>query len=800
MLKNYLMTALRNLTRNRVYSLINIIGFALGLSVFLIISLIVIDDLSFDRFHKDSKDIYRFLTQNISSRNINAITSGALTKEVMESVPDVIATTRVFPFGQINLTTIGADESEQGIQRVVLGADSNFFKVFPSFKILEGDPDHQLNAPNTAVVTRDVAHALFGNDNPIGKVVNGPNNQFQVTITGIVSDCPRNSHIRYDVILPALVNPQNSVWWESWDNITGAGYLRAQPGVTKANLESEIRKVAELNGLNDQYLPMLQHLTDVHLGSGDIRFDVLNRNKSDRTQVIMLGAIALLTLLIASINFINLSSARAIKRAREVGMRKVVGANQMQLMGQYLGESVLLTFVATVIAALIVQLSLPALINFIGKQLTFTLSNTPMLILALFGTSLIVGLLSGIYPAIILARFKPVSVLKGSFRSSKQGIALRQGLVVFQFALSIALIASVIIVLQQLHYVTTMDIGYRTEQIVETFTFNQQVAPHRESYMAELRKIPTVEAVGSSVHMPAFNTPGKYEAKADDSVSDELNLSVNFIFVGRDFVEALGLNLLAGRDFSQATSADSNVSVIANEALVRACGWDQPIGRKLIVQDVNGNLVPKTIVGVVKDFQIFSARQRIEPVIMEYLPQGGGFVSVRIQPGAIQETLEQIQAVWKKMFPDVPFFSAFLDQQFDAQYQGDRNFATKVGVFSALAIIIASLGLLGLTSYATEQRRREIAVRKVLGSSEGNIMFILIRDFVKWVLIANVVGWPIAYFTMNRWLADFVYRMSINPLPFLIAGISALLIAMLTVSVQTYRAALTDPATVLRNE
>ncbi|MFH0883425.1 MAG: FtsX-like permease family protein [bacterium] len=800
MLKNYLLTALRNLMRNRVYSLINIVGFALGLSVFLIISLVVIDDLSFDRFHVDSRNIYRFLTQNVSTRNVNAITSGALTKEVMEAVPDVIATTRVFSFGQVNLTFFGAGENEQGIQRFILGADSNFFKVFPSFKIIEGDPDNQLKTPNTAVVTREVARALFGDENPIGKSVSGQNNQFQVTITGIVSDCPRYSHLHYDIIAPALVNPQNAVWWESWDNITGQGYLRTHQGVSQNSLEKQIQDVAELNGMNEQYLPLLQPLLDVHLGSGDIRFDGFNWGKSDKTQVVILSVIALLTLIIASINFINLSSARAIKRAREVGMRKVVGANRIQLMGQYLGESVLLTLIATVIAGITVQLSLPALTNFLGKQVNFTLTNSPILILGLFLTALFVGLLSGIYPAIILAGFKPVSVLKGAFRSSKQGIALRQGLVVFQFALSIALIASVIIVLQQLHYVVTMDRGYDTEQIAVTFMFNQQVAPHRATFMDELRKIPTIEAVGSTIHMPAFNQPGKYEARAEDSISDEMNLSVNFMFVGPDFIPALDLKLIAGRNFTKGSSADSNVSVVANEALVQACGWDDPIGRHVIVQDVNGNMVPKTIIGVVRNFQLFGARQEIEPLVLEYLPQGGGFVPFRIQAGTIPETMEKVREVWTNMFPDVPFNSAFLDDQFEAQYQGDRNFATKVGVFSALAIIIASLGLLGLTSYATEQRRREIAVRKVLGSSEGNIMFILMRDFVKWVLFANIIGWPIAFFAMRQWLSDFVYRITITPLPFIIAGLAALVIAMLTISIQAYNAALTDPATVLRTE
>jgi len=800
MLKNYFMIAVRNLFRNRIYSLINIVGFALGLAVFLIISLVVIDDLSYDRFHSDAANTYRFLTTNRSTRNVNAITSGALTKEVGASIPEAIATTRVFGFGQIDLSQFGGPESEQGVNRRVLGTDSTFFKVFPSFEILEGDPDKQLKTPNTALVTREVARALFGDENPLGQTVNSETGNFQVTITGIVMDCPKNSHIQYDIIVPALVNENNSVWWESWDNVAGHGYLRAQPGTSEQDLETKIQQTAELNGMNEQYLPSLQPLSEVHLGSTGYRFDVLNFGKSDRTQVVMLSAIAMLTLIIAAFNFINLSSARAVKRAREVGMRKVVGANRSQLMIQFLGESIMLTTISMVLAGIIVEAILPSLTQFLGKEVTYTLSNSPLLILALLGVSIVVGLLAGIYPAIVLAGFKPASVLKGAFQSSRQGVFMRQALVVCQFAISIALIVSVLIVLGQLKYVTTMDRGYSLDQVATTFTFNQQVAPQRDAYISRLKQVPSILAVGSTNNMPGFRTTGRIEGRPEDSITDENNISFYNFTIGDNFIPALDIKLVAGREFSADGQGDLDGNIIINTTAMRALGWEDPIGRRIIVQDVNGNEVYKTIVGVVKDFHITNARQPMEPLYMEYAQGGGGFVFFRIQGGQITETMDEVRAIWEEMFPDVQFFSAFADDVFNQQYNDDRNFATKVGVFSGLAIVIAILGLIGLTSYSTEQRRREIAVRKVLGSGEVRIITLLTSDFVKWVVLANAIGWPVAYFAMKRWLADFVFRVQIGPMPFIIAGLIAIVLAALTVSVLAWRASLMNPANVLRQE
>lgn len=800
MLKNLLKVALRNLQRNKLYSLINILGFSLGLAVFILITMIVIDDVSFDRFHDDPQNIYRLVTTNKASRKVDAVTSGALIRAADAEVPEVDSATRVHNFGTINLTFFGAPESEAGIQREVIGADSNFFKVFSSFKILAGDPDNQLKDPQTAMITWDVAHALFGDENPIGKLVQQDENDPGLTISGIVSDCPRNSHIQYDIIIPAVITPQNAVWWDSWDNIAVYGYIRTRDGVSREMLESKIRQVGELHGLNVQYLPTLQPLNEVHLGSSGFLFDNFNFGKSDRNQVLVLSIIALLTLLIASFNFINLSSARAIKRAREVGMRKVVGARREQLITQFLGESVLLTLIAMVAAATIVQVSLPYLEQFIRKQITVSLANSLTMNLGLMIVTVAIGLIAGIYPSLVLAGFKPVIVLKGAFRSSKHGVALRQILVVLQFSISIALIACVIIVLQQLHYIRFRDPGFMVDSTLLTFTFNPQAAQGREAFMNELRKIPTIEAVGSTSSVPGAAAFGRYEGRGEDSETNENEISFVRIPVGADFIPALGIKITTGRNFSS-MSPDSGQSVILNETAIRKLGWTgDPIGRRIILLEPDGSYKQRTVVGVVNDFQYADARQKIDPLMLEYLPQGGGFVLFRAKGGTMEETIAGARAVWERVFPDLDFNYQFLDERIDRLYQRDREFASKIGVFSTLAIIIAALGLLGLTSYSTEQRRREIAVRKVLGSSEQRIVMLLSIDFVRWVLLANVIAWPVAYLAMQQWLAEFQFRMTVTFMPFVIAGVAALIIAMITVSALAWRASLANPANVLHQE
>ncbi len=800
MLRNFFVVALRNLKHNPLYSIINILGFSLGLAVFLLISLIVLDDFLFDGFHEDRDNTYRLITSNVASHKVDTITSGALIRETNATVSGLIAAGRVHNFGTVNLVQFGAPESEAGIQRRVVGADSNFFEIFPGFHLLEGDPGEQLRAPNTCVVTEEVGRLFFGDESPVGQVVGQTDDNPGITITGVVMDCPTNSHIQYDVIMMAEVNEFNAVWFDSWDNIAVYGYLRAHDGVDQYELEQLIREVGERNGLNEQYLPTLQPIMDVHLGSKDFLFDNLNYSKSDKTQVIILCIIATLTLLIASFNFINLSSARAMKRAREVGMRKVVGARRGNLMVQFLGESVLLTLLAMIIAAVSVHLLLPSIANFVNKEITYTLTNTPALPISLVGVAIAVGLLAGLYPATVLSGFKPIIVLKGSFVRSVRGRTMRLVLVVVQFAISIALIASVFIILQQLEYIRSRDPGFVADRTMLTFTFNPEVAQSREAFMDELRNIPTVEAVGSAFSVPGDGTYGRYEGRGEDSMTGENNISFVRMVVGRDFLDALDIDLIAGRNFAE-SSADSGTCVLLNEAALELLGWTtDAVGKRIILLEPDGSDVDRNVIGVIHDFQYASAHQNIDPLMLEYNPPGGGFVIIRMQEGTLEESRERVEEVWTSMFPEREFFYQFLDDRISRQYRGDENFAVKIAVFSGLAILIASLGLFGLTSYTMEQRRKEIAVRKVLGSSESRITWLLTVDFIRWVLIANIFAWPAAFLLMDAWLNAFAFRIQLSVLPFLAACGIAVLIAVLTIITLTWKAALTNPARVLYHE
>lgn len=803
MLKNFFVVAFRNFRKNGLFSLINVLGFSLGLAVFLLISLLVLDDLLFDGFHKDRDNIYRVVTTNTASGKVDAITSGALLAASNRSLPELAGITRVHNFGQFTLDAFGGGESEAGIRRRAIGADSNFFKVFPDFTLLAGDPNDQLKRPNTVVISEEVAQVLFGDEPALGQVIrpteegNGPE---PATVTGVVANCPNNSHIQYDVILPALVTPQNAVWWDSWDNIAAAGYLRTVFGASGDSVQAAIRRIGVENDLNEQYLPTLQPLAEVHLGSSDYLFDFMNYGKARRSEVVALSVIAALTLLIASFNFVNLSSARAIKRAREVGMRKVVGAVKRDLVVQFLGESVLLTLLAMVIAGVAVQLLLPSLSNFVRREFTFSLLNKPILMLASVSVAIVVGVLAGLYPAAVLANFRPVEVLKGSFASSRSGRSMRIALVIIQFSISIALIASVLIVLQQLHYVSTRDQGFPADRILVNFAFGDDIAPSREAYLDQVRNLPSVEAVAASEGIPGNGAYGRWEGRGEDSMTQLNTLSFVHFAVDHNFVDAYDLSLLTGRTFSP-TGSDRGVGVLLNETAVRELGWTtDAIGKRVILLEPDGSERPRTVVGVLKDFQYADALQEIDPMMLESDRAGGGFVSIRFQEGTDEQTVEQVRALWEEMFPERDFNYQFLGDRIANLYFRVENFAQKIFIFSALAIFIAALGLLGLTSYSTEQRRKEIAVRKVLGSSEPRVIVLLINDFARWVVLANLIAWPVTWILMQRWLATFVFKIDLNLLPFFASGVIALVIAVLTVLALAWRAALMNPADVLHHE
>jgi len=798
MFKSYLKIAFRNLHRNKAYSFINIAGLAFGLLVSMIITFYVLDDITYDRFHQHANHIYRMLTIEKASDDSAisyAITSGPLMVSLNEGLPEIVASSRVFGIGGTPITR-AVDGQDPDFENAVTGrgiiTDPLFFDIV-DFKIIAGEGPEALEAPNNVFLTPELAEAIFGDEDPLGKALATPNMNSPV-VAGLIEKPPVNSHLQFDFIAPLHAN-QNPVWWDSWENLMLSGYVRLQPDSDLADCEKKLISFVREKGFPDVYLPRLQPLLDVHLGSAEHRYDGLNQGKNDRAVVYALTVIGILVLLIAAINFINLSTARATQRAREVGLRKVVGSDRTRLNLQFQGKSTILTLVSMTIALLILEVSKNIIVDFLGKQMNLSVSDNPMLLLYLFIVAVGIGILSGFYPALVLSGFDPITVLRGKFRSSKSGVILRRVLVIIQFTATISLIAGVLIVRQQIIYLRTLDLGYNREQVITIFSPFQQ---EQDLLREELNKLPGILGTGRG-----SNTPGPGFLRIEvvpEGFDREESRMFQRLLVDEDFVETMEIKMIAGRDFSREFSADSLNSIIINETAMQMIGWTDAIGKRADVIEVDGNPVQKRIIGVMKDVHFSPTRQTMEPMMFQLDPRQSGVLYARIAPGNTEKTIGNIEDAYGKLFPDRQFNFQFLDDIFDRQFRTDREFAANMTLFSGIAIFIACLGLLGLVSYTVSQRRQEIAVRKVLGCSVRKIVALLAVDFLKWVLIANLAAWPLSYFAMNAWLRGFVYQVPFSILPYILAGITVLLIAAFTLSYQAITAALRNPIDSIRYE
>lgn len=795
MLKNYLVVALRNLARNRLYSLINIAGFAIGLAVCLLIFLYIRDDLSYDRFHEDADRLYRIYTvdsaRGVSSSHVG-ITMPAMPEALLNNVPEVVNSVKVSGLGQ---TLVGLDEQHQVRVQNMFAVQPSFLEMF-HFPLVRGDSATVLTSPGNVLLTPDVARSIFGDEDPIGKRVEVEGSPYESVVTGIVSAPPPTSHLQFGALMAFVRTEQNAQYWDSWNNLSMLGYVKLSPDANVDSVEAKALRLARENGVPDFFTPHIQPILDLHLHASHMLYDV-NDKKGDIAQVRALGVIAIFVLIIASFNFMNLSTARASRRAREVGLRKVVGARRRQMVLQFLGESILLSLIATVLAVVLVEAFLPSVNDLAQKSMRLDLFHSPSLLIGLLAASVLVGTLAGIYPALVLSSFRPAVVLKGEYRSSRQGILTRRILVVGQFAISIALVVGTIIVANQLHYITTMDPGYDRDQVVVFNLFNRDLQDQASLLRDELLAMPEIESVGRSTNVPG-RTPGRNGIRPEGMDEDRpWIVSVNT--VDEDYFANLGIEFAAGRNFSPEFGSDDSLAIIINQAMARSLGWENPLGKRVNIRGPE-NPYFTTVVGVVKDFHFATLRHQIEPMMFFYEPQPRGLLTARIRPGALDGAMRKIEQAWNSLMPSRPFEYSFLDDEFDQQYRGDRSFARVVTSFSVLAILVACLGLFGLASYTTEQRRKEIAVRKVLGSGEGQIVLMLVSEFIRWVLLANLIAWPIAFFAMKAWLSDFVYRVDLTAVPFVGAALAALLIALVTVSLQSIRAARTNPVTALRQD
>lgn len=802
MLKNYFKTALRNIRRHKLYTFINVAGLAIGLAAFILIGLWIEDELSYDDFFQQADQIYRVATQQRSSDHTTAFATSPrpLARVIDDPFPEVIEATR--------LSRERADQvlvryrDKHFFENRVFFADSNFFEVF-SIPLLRGSPKEALSEPFSIVITEAAAQKYFGASNPLGKTLtlrlSEDQDIFDYVVTGVARGLPHNAHFHFDFLASyqqhPLVGSQDDQ--DNWLGLNLYTYVLLREGASSEALGRELSALAE-GRANDpteaegRYEFLLQPLTSIHLHS-DLRSEI--EANGDIVYVYLFAAIALFILLLACINFVTLTTARAASRAKEVGLRKVLGSGRGQLVGRFLVESVLLSLLALFFAAGLIELVLPALDAFTGRPLDFDYFQSGWILPSFVGLALLVGIAAGSYPAVYLSSFRPAVVLKGGpAAASKGGFSLRSGLVVFQFAVAIALIVGTAVIYRQVSYMQSKKLGFDKEQVV-VLEGTEDLGPQIEAFKEELLKHTGIARVTNAQTMPGRSFD-RARIRLQET-SEEGALSVAWLTAGYGFVETLGLDLVAGRSFSRASDS---MAVILNESAVDALGLENPVGRELIEND---RLY--TVIGVIEDFHFASLHRRIGPLAI-FGPdpwsqnRPNQLVAARIQSSDLSGVLSSIRKTWEAFVPEQPFAYSFLDERLDALYRSERGVGRLLGVFASLAVLIACLGLFGLSAYVAQHRTKEIGVRKVLGASVASIVALLSKDFLKLVLAAVVIASPVAYFLMNRWLEDFAYRIDIGLSVFVWTAVLAVVIAFLTVSYQSVKVALMDPVKSLRYE
>jgi putative ABC transport system permease protein len=807
MLRNYIKIAWRNLLRNKAFSAINIVGLALGLATCLLISLFVLDELSYDRFNKKADQIVRVVFRGtMNGGQINEASVMPPTAQALKaSFPEVLDATRIRWSWAPTFTYREKNFKEQAVAFV----DSNFFNVF-TLPLLQGDPKTALLRPNTAVITQAIAHKYFGNDNPIGKVLTVKGEPTTFTITGLIDKIPTNSHFHFDFLLSmAGVADSKSTSWMSSGYYT---YLLLPENYDYKQLEAKLPQVV-LKHMGPQIQQafgmsmtqfrqkgndvgfLLQPLTDIHLRSnltGEIEAN------GDIQYVYIFGAVAIFMLLIACINFMNLSTAGASKRAKEVGIRKVMGSLKQTLVSQFLIESILLTGLSMVLAFGFIYLALPAFNTLSGKELSFSGSQIPGLILALVAFGVLVGVLAGSYPAFFLSSFKPVTVLKGGMASVRRaGIGLRSGLVVFQFFISILLTIGTTVVYQQLNYIQHKKLGYDRDQVLVVHQA-WRLGKHEDVLRNQLVQDSRVVNASISPYLPAGPSDSNNFIVYADNKEEQLTKTLCYN-VDYRYLSTMGMQLIAGRNFSPEFGTDSS-GVLINETAAKALGWGQnALGHTLTRPNNDGTKSTYRVLGIVKDFHFKSMHERITPLLMT-LGNGGGYLIIKTRPQSVAGLIDDLKKQWAPLVPDEPFTYSFLDESFNKTYLAEEKTGQILGLFAGLTIFVACLGLFGLATFMAEQRTKEIGVRKVLGASVPSIVGLLSQDFLKLVVIAILLASPVAWYAMSTWLQAFAYKIDIQWWIFLLAGLLAIGIALLTVSFQSIKAALMNPVRSLRAE
>ncbi len=798
-LKNYLKIALRNMGRQKGYSFINISGLTVGMTCFILIMLYVQFELSYDRFHDKSDQIYRVVIKQpgniFQGSDTFAVTYIPMAAALIEEYPEVVNATKISGVrGELLINRKKVDESGRC-------ADDQFLNVF-TFPLVKGDKNSALKEPFTMIISENMAVKYFSIGDPVGKTLSIQKNDkiYDLKITGIIRNIPKNSHFQFDYLVSfatrvAIEGNEKTI--ENWRGKAGNfTYIEIQKDFQYKDLETKLLSFIKRyssdfdKSFNARYL--LQPLTDIHLKSHvNFEFSV----NSDIKYVYIFSVIAFGILIIACINFMNLSTARATKRAKEVGLRKVVGARRIQLIRQFIGETILITLIALIISSVFVLIILPYFVSFTERNLEFNPVKNQSLFLILVFFIIFVGFLSGSYPALFLSSFQPSKVLKESAGANLRGSKFRSVLVIFQLSVSIILIVSTIIVFNQLNYIKHKDIGYNRDQVVVIPFENENVGDNYKTIKNEFLKSSDIAGITTMNYVPTgFNNNTFLHKRGKNN--EEITYLIYYNNVDYDFLDVMGIELLEGRNFSHEITSDTDGAIVINETAARLIEGDNTLGKTFPAD----NFSKYRIIGVVKDFHFSSLHLEIKPMMIILRPERSEYFCVRIRPVNIPETIEFLKKTINVFSQDHSLNYYFLDDSFNIMYRDDQRFGIIFTYFSVLSIFIACLGIFGLASFSLECRIKEIGIRKILGASLPGLVKLFLKKYIILVLLANIIAWPIAYFVMDKWLQNFAYRIDINFWIFVFAAVIVLSITAVTVSVRSYKSANTNPVNSLRHE
>ncbi|MBJ6119288.1 ABC transporter permease [Pontibacter sp. BT310] len=806
MFRNYFTTAYRNLFRYKGFAFINIAGLALGLTACLLIGLFVHDELQYDKFLPEGDRVYRVYNQQTGEAGSDFIASvpPMFGTTLEQEIPEVETMARILmlPFENKTLIEVG---DKQIYETGMFIADPQFFDIFQlNFKY--GSPEKALDDPASIVISEGFSERVFGNTDPVGKEI--AVNKTTLLVKGVFESNSK-FHLPVNFVLPmsaAGIPPERMKGW-GWQQFYT--YIKLKEGADYKFVQSKLRDIVAKQVDPDknapyEYLPFIQPLDEIYLYSSSFKYDQAIRGNI--TYVKSLSIIAIFILLIACFNFVNLATAKSMQRAKEVGVRKAIGASRSQLVLQFLGETIILTLISVIFSAALTSLVLPSLNRFTGKQMSFNVFQDPLLLLLLLTLTLVVGVLAGLYPALVLSGFKPVKVLKSAVVvDSKIGRIqwLRHGLIVVQFALSIFLIVCATIVYRQVSYLHNKDLGFNKEQIMFFQMRGDNMFQNYQTFKNELQKAPGVKSASIGYGFPGDATAGDRIIVPKNGEKE--HHGVTQLMVDFDYIKTLDVKLVAGRAFSKEYKTDADHAYMINETAVKELGYGTPenaLGKTLIWpiwNDVNPDSMKEgKIIGVVKDFHFKSLYDKVDPTVLQIFPGANVKVAVKVDAANMANTIDQVKKVWAKFSPDYPLEYIFMDQNFEKMYKAEDKLKTLLWIFTGLAIFVACMGLFGLAAYAAERRKKEIGIRKVLGADNGSIVALLSKEFLMLVIMAALVAFPLAWYAMHNWLEDFAYRVDISLWVFLVAGIVAALIAFLTISYQALKAARANPILNLR--